>query len=66
MKIQRHVRQDFQPAYIKLETLSEVRDMATILAHYRASDEVMADPLCLAKEIEDELVSIINAGGILP
>ena len=66
MKIQRHVRQDFQPVYVKLETLTEAQNLVEMLTAYRTLDTAMADPLKMAETICQELTTIIDAGGILP
>lgn len=66
MKIQRHVRQDFQPCYIKLESLKEVKLLRAILN----GDELTGHGSATIKEMRNKLISemdtIIEAGGILP
>jgi hypothetical protein len=68
MKIQRHVRQDFQPVYIKLETLEEVKALNEALGWQvvEGDPENLEDALNIKERICKELDTIIEAGGILP
>lgn len=62
MKIQRHVRQDFQPVYIKLETLREVQMLSELLDCTTEDKDVIN----WGKTLGSQLDEIDAAGGILP
>lgn len=73
MKIQRHVRQDFQPVYIKLETLDEVAQLRQICttAYAVQTDKDPEGPLNqdeteIAKTLMAYLIDVLNRKGILP
>lgn len=65
MKIQRHVRQDFQPVYLKIETMAELETLFAIITYADPSQH--GEPACgqMINNIAPELAAIIEAGGII-
>ena len=65
MKIQRHVRQDFQPVYIKLETLDEAKALSELIT-WDGNAEWTPGAKEIWDKLTNELDSIIAAKGVLP
>jgi hypothetical protein len=65
MNIQRHVRQDFQPVYIKLEDLDEIKDLVRIMGQI-VREDLTGDQIDMIETITCEMENVIVAGGIYP